>query len=70
MGSQEMITEKVLRGQAVAAGANAVCCSGTQMLAMLDAIAGLRKLVRDCSDDEAEWPALVEAIAALKNLPH
>ena len=61
-----MISEKVLRGQAQAAGANAVCVSGTQMLKMLDALAALDALILDCIDDEAEWPALVKAIAARK----
>ena len=64
-----MITEKVLRGQAMAAGtAGSVCVSGVQMDAMLDAIEMLRRLVTECGDDEIDWPTLVEAREALRSL--
>jgi len=35
------------------------------MLAILDVIDNARNLIRDCSDDEADWPALAETKAAL-----
>jgi hypothetical protein len=52
--------------QAKAAGPNAVCLSGTQMLAILDAIEDYRELAAQCGDDEADWPALLRAREAHK----
>lgn len=61
-----MISDSVLRGQAKAAGNNSVCLSGTQMILFLDAKEALELMVRDCSDDEVDWPALVRANAVLR----